>query len=65
MRLQLKESEANPVVHLNTSSLKATFEECMVEVEEKLMAYASQAEEYRKDSIDGLYTAKAISLPGS
>ncbi len=54
MRLQLKDSETNPVVHLSTTSLKGTFEECVLEIEEKLQVYFSQVEEYRRDCIDGL-----------
>jgi hypothetical protein len=62
MRLQLRDSETNLVAHLSTNSLKSTFEECLIEVEDKFQAYCSQVEEYRRDCIDGM--VETISLYG-
>lgn len=46
--------------HLST--LKETLEECLTEQEEKFLAYRSQAEESRQDSIEGTRTLTVFTM---
>lgn len=52
-QMQGKDSDGTPVHHLH--SLKETPEGCILAIEEKLNAYRTQAEEYRRDCIEGKY----------